>query len=85
MFDQIKRTLKKEVINFRDSDHGDMATAAIGITVFLVVVGYILAPVGLTAIASVNTTQAGVSTGNGANMECNRSAKPRSPHNRSGL
>lgn len=45
-----------------------LTEVAIGITIFLVVVGYILAPVGLTAIANVNTTAAGVSTGTNANI-----------------
>jgi hypothetical protein len=42
---------------------GDLAGVAISITVFLVVIGYILAPVGLTSMANVNRTAAGVTTG----------------------
>lgn len=53
---------------FLKNEHGDLATVAIGITIFLVVVGYILAPVGLTAMESVNETTAGVATGNNANI-----------------
>lgn len=53
---------------FTLNENGDMATIAIGITIFLVVVGYILAPVGLTAIQSVNETAAGVDTGAAANI-----------------
>lgn len=55
-------------MKFLKNEKGDLATVAIGITVFLVVVGYILAPVGLTAMAGVNTTAAGVATGNNANI-----------------
>lgn len=47
---------------------GDLAGLAISITIFLVIVGYILAPVGLTAIEGVNTTAAGVDTGTNANI-----------------
>ena len=68
MFEQIKRTIQKEVSRFRDSEKGDMASAAIGITIFLVIVGYVLAPVGLVAVAGVNATQAGVATGTNANV-----------------
>lgn len=50
------------------SDKGDIATVAISLTIFLVVVGYVLAPVGLTAIAGVNTTAAGVDTGTNASI-----------------
>jgi predicted secreted protein len=41
----------------------DLAGIAISITIFLVVVGYILAPVGLTAVSTVNRTAAGVAPG----------------------
>jgi predicted secreted protein len=41
----------------------DLAGIAISITIFLVVVGYILAPVGLVSIAGVNRTAAGVTSG----------------------
>lgn len=54
--------------DFIKDNRGDITTIAIGVTVFLVVVGYILAPVGLTAMQSVNTTAAGVATGNNANI-----------------
>lgn len=47
---------------------GDLAGIAISITIFLVIVGYILAPVGLTAMAGVNTTAAGVASGTNANI-----------------
>lgn len=47
---------------------GDLAGLAISITIFLVVVGYILAPVGLSAMQAVNTTAAGVDTGTNANI-----------------
>lgn len=53
---------------FMKNEKGDLASIAIAITIFLVVVGYILAPVGLTAMAGVNTTAAGVDTGNNANI-----------------
>lgn len=54
---------------FKDSKAmGDLAGLAISITIFLVIVGYILAPVGLTAIGNVNTTAAGVATGTNANI-----------------
>ena len=48
---------------FMNDKRGDLAAMAIGLTIFLVVVGYVLAPVGLTAMAGVNTTAAGVATG----------------------
>jgi len=41
----------------------DLAGIAISITVFLVVVGYILAPVGLTAVSGVNRTASGIDSG----------------------
>lgn len=47
----------------REDAIGDLAGAAIAITVFLVVIGYILAPVGLTAMANVNRTAAAVTSG----------------------
>jgi len=53
---------------FMKEEKGDLAATAIGITIFLVVVGYILAPVGLTSMVGVNTTAAGVATGNNANI-----------------
>ena len=54
---------------FKDSKAmGDLAGLAISITIFLVVVGYILAPVGLSAMQAVNTTTAGVATGTNANI-----------------
>jgi hypothetical protein len=40
-----------------------LADIAIGVTIFLVVVGYILAPVGLVAVAGVNRTSAGITAG----------------------
>ena len=46
----------------------DLTTLGIEIAVFLVVVGYVLAPIGLTAIAGVNTTTAGVATGTNASI-----------------
>jgi len=46
----------------------DLTTLGIEITVFLVVVGYVLAPIGLTAVTSVNTTTAGVATGTNASI-----------------
>lgn len=54
--------------NFMENNKGDIAAVAISLTIFLVVVGYVLAPVGLTAIAGVNTTAAGVSTGTNASI-----------------
>lgn len=54
--------------SFVKDEKGDLAAVAIAVTVFLVVVGYILAPVGLTSMATVNTTAAGVATGNNANI-----------------
>jgi hypothetical protein len=53
---------------FTANENGDLTTVAISITIFLVVVGYILAPVGLTAMTGVNTTAAGVDTGSAANI-----------------
>ena len=53
---------------FTSNENGDLAAVAIGITVFLIVVGYVLAPIGLTAVAGVNTTTAGVSTGSNASI-----------------
>lgn len=53
---------------FLKNERGDLAGAAIAITIFLVVVGYILAPVGLTAMEGVNESAAGVATGNNANI-----------------
>lgn len=53
---------------FFKSEHGDLAAVAIGLTIFLVVVGYVLAPVGLTAMTGVNTTAAGVATGTNASI-----------------
>ena len=47
---------------------GGLAGLAMGLTIFLVVVGYVLAPVGLTAMAGVNTTAAGVATGTNASI-----------------
>jgi len=46
----------------------DLTSLGIEIAVFLVVVGYVLAPIGLTAVASVNTTTAGVATGTNASI-----------------
>ena len=46
----------------------NIAKIAIGITIFLVVVGYVMAPVGLTAVTGVNTTAAGVATGTNASI-----------------
>lgn len=48
---------------FLKNENGDLAATAISITVFLIVVAYILAPVGLTAMNSTNRTAAGVSSG----------------------
>lgn len=48
---------------FTANQNGDMAAVAIGVTIFLVVIGYVLAPVGLVAIQGVNTTAAGVGAG----------------------
>lgn len=48
---------------FTADQNGDLATVAIGVTIFLVIVGYVLAPVGLTAMAGVNTTTAAVLPG----------------------
>jgi hypothetical protein len=42
---------------------GHLVEVAIGVTIFLVVVGYVLAPVGLQSIGSVNRTAAGVAAG----------------------
>ena len=53
---------------FTSNENGDLAATAIGITVFLIVVGYVLAPIGLTAVQGVNTTTAGVSTGSNASI-----------------
>lgn len=53
---------------FLRNENGDLGTMAIAITIFLVVVGYVLAPVGLVAIEGVNTTAAGVDTGTNANI-----------------
>lgn len=53
---------------FFKSEKGDLAAVAIGLTIFLVVVGYVLAPVGLTAMEGVNTTTAGVDTGTNASI-----------------
>ena len=53
---------------FTSNENGDLAAVAIGITVFLIVVGYVLAPIGLTAVQGVNTTTAGVSTGSNASI-----------------
>lgn len=62
MFDKIKAMFSQ------DKAVGDLAGLAISITIFLVVVGYILAPVGLSAMQAVNTTSAGVATGTNANI-----------------
>lgn len=56
------------IMKFLKSEHGDLAAIAIGLTIFLVVVGYVLAPVGLTAMTGVNTTAAGVATGTNASI-----------------
>lgn len=53
---------------FTANEHGDLAAVAVGLTIFLVVVGYVLAPVGLQAITAVNTTTAGVATGTNASI-----------------
>jgi len=45
-----------------------IAGIAVGATIFLVVVGYVMAPVGLTAMQGVNTTAAGVATGTNASI-----------------
>jgi hypothetical protein len=58
----------KALVNFLNSEKGDLAAMAIGLTIFLVVVGYVLAPVGLTAMTGVNTTTAGVATGTNASI-----------------
>jgi hypothetical protein len=58
----------KALVNFLTSEKGDLAAMAIGLTIFLVVVGYVLAPVGLTAMTGVNTTTAGVATGTNASI-----------------
>ena len=60
--------LYNKLIAFRDNNRGDLSGTAIAITVFLVVVGYVLAPIGLTAVANVNTTAAGVATGSNASI-----------------
>lgn len=62
MFDKLKAMYSQ------DGAVGDLAGLAISITIFLVVVGYILAPVGLSAMQAVNTTSAGVATGTNANI-----------------
>jgi len=54
--------------SFTASENGDLAAVAISITVFLIVVGYVLAPIGLTVITGVNTTEAGVATGSNASI-----------------
>ena len=51
---------------FVDDERGDISSLteiAIGLAIFFIVVGYILAPVGLTAFGSVNRTSAGVAAG----------------------
>jgi len=53
---------------FTANTNGDLAATAIAITVFLIVVGYVLAPIGLTAVTGVNTTNAGVATGSNASI-----------------
>lgn len=47
---------------------GTVVEVAIGLTILTIVLGYIFAPVGLTAMAGVNTTAAGVSTGSNASI-----------------
>lgn len=42
---------------------GALTEIAIGLTIFFVVIGYVLAPVGMTAFGVVNRTQAGVVAG----------------------
>lgn len=58
MFDKLESWVKGKV-----DDERALSSAALEITVFLIIVGYVLAPIGLTAIAGVNTTAAGVATG----------------------
>lgn len=48
---------------FVKNEKGDLATTAISITVFLIVVAYILAPVGLTAMNSTDRNASGVGSG----------------------
>lgn len=42
---------------------GAVVEVAIGLTILLVVLGYVFAPVGLTSFGAVNRTAAGVSAG----------------------
>ena len=58
MLDKIKSWLKGKA-----DDERALSGLAIELTVFLIIVGFVLAPIGLTAIAGVNTTAAGVSSG----------------------
>jgi hypothetical protein len=50
------------------NNSGDIATMAISLTIFLVIVGYVLAPIGLTAMENVNVTSAGVDSGTNASI-----------------
>jgi len=52
--------------NFFGNDAGEIGAVvevAIGLTILLVVLGYIFAPVGLTSFGAVNRTAAGVAAG----------------------
>jgi len=47
----------------RSAEIGLLVEIAIGLTILFVVIGYVLAPVGLTAFGGVNRTAAGVAAG----------------------
>ncbi len=71
MFESItKKFMDKSIELYNDerASSGSLATYAIAVTVFLVVLGYVFAPVGLVSMTAVNTTAAGVATGTNASI-----------------
>lgn len=53
-------------MRFLKDEHGEVGVVvevAIGLTILLIVLGYVFAPVGLTSFAGVNRTAAGVTAG----------------------
>lgn len=53
-------------MNFLKNEHGDIGVVievAIGLTILLIVLGYVFAPIGLTSFNGVNRTTAGVTAG----------------------